>query len=435
LSHESLPKDQSKRRVILHVDMDAFYAAVEVREDPSLRGRPVVVGADPAGGRGRGVVATASYEARAYGIYSAMPISEAYRRCPDAAYLRPRISLYAEVSADIFDLFRRYTDLVEPLSLDEAFLDVAASRTLFGGGPEIARSLKADIVAETGLEASVGVANSKFVAKVASDLDKPDGLVVVPEDREREFLAPLEVARLWGAGPRAQEKFRRLGVQTIGDVVALGRPRLVEAFGEAMGNRFHELSRGRDDRTVLPHHGRKSLSKETTFLHDVSDRHVVETTLLRLCEDAARGLRKRGLAGSTVTVKLRWEGFETVTRQTTLETPVDTTERLWPVARELLRVADRAERRVRLIGVGVSALASVEELDLARVQLGLFGPDAPATEDRLARAVDQLRERFGSHAVTRAALVNQLAAREAARQATRSVKTHESQRGPERGPA
>jgi nucleotidyltransferase/DNA polymerase involved in DNA repair len=406
---------QASDRVILHVDMDAFYAAVEVREDPTLKGWPVVVGADPAGGRGRGVVATASYEARAYGIHSAMPISEAYRRCPEAAYVRPRMSLYAEVSADIFDLFRRYTDLVESLSLDEAFLDVTASRNLFGSGPEIARSLKADIVDETGLTASVGVASSKFVAKVASDLDKPDGLVVVPAGRQQQFLAPLEVARLWGAGPRAQEKFRRLGVRTIGDVVTVGRPKLVEVFGEAMGSRFHELSRGRDFRTVVPHHARKSLSKETTFLNDVSDRRIVETTLLRLCEDAARGLRKRGLAGSTVTVKLRWEGFETVTRQATSDTPVDTTDGLWAVARALLRSADRPELRVRLVGVGVSGLASVEELDIARAQLGLFGSEEPATEDRLARAVDQLRERFGSHAVTRAALVGLAAARRSAR--------------------
>ena len=387
-------------RTILHVDMDAFYAAVEVREDPGLRGRPVVVGADPRRGRGRGVVSTASYEAREFGIHSAMPISEAYRRCPDAVFLRPRMSLYSEVSDRVFELLRRYTDLVEPLSLDEAFLDVTSSRSLFGEGPEIAAAIKREIVEGERLTASVGVAPTKFLAKLASDLQKPDGLVVVPPGREREFLEPLEVSRLWGAGAKTLERLRGLGARTIGDVARVGRARLVRLFGEAAGNRFHELARGIDARRVVPDRARKSLGRETTFLEDVDDREAVEATLFELCDQVGRRLRHAALAGVTITVKLRWEGFQTVTRQTTVAEPVNTTERLWPVARPLFRKADRGDRPVRLVGVTVSGLVHAAE-----GQLSLFDGEAP-TDRRVARAVDRLNERFGRGAVTRAALLD-----------------------------
>jgi len=386
---------------ILHVDMDAFFAAVEVREDPSLRGQPVVIGADPREGSGRGVVSTASYEARAFGIGSAMPISEAYRRCPEAVFLKPRISLYAEVSDHIFDIFRRYTDLVEPLSLDEAFLDVTGSHALFGDGPQIAEMIKREISERESLTASVGVAASKFMAKLASDLDKPDGLVLVPTGREREFLAPLEVHRLWGAGIKAQERFRRLGVRTIGEVADLGVDRLVSAFGDSMGRRFHELALGRDTRTVAPGRIRKSLGREVTFSEDIRDREAVEQTLFRLCDRVARGLRKRELAGATVALKLRWEGFETVTRQKTLDRPVNTTERLWPIARGLFRKADRPQRRVRLIGVSLSGLSRG-----VTSQLGLFEAEETPVDSRVAEAVDSLAERFGEGSVTRAALLD-----------------------------
>jgi nucleotidyltransferase/DNA polymerase involved in DNA repair len=399
-------------RTILHVDMDAFYAAVEVREDPSLAGRPVVVGADPRGGRGRGVVATASYEARRSGVRSAMPISEAYRRCPDAAYVRPRMSLYGEVSKHVFDIFRGYTDRVEPLSLDEAFLDVTASRALFGDGPQIAASIKRDIRARERLTASVGVAASKYVAKVASDLEKPDGLVVVPAGQEAEFLAPLEIARLWGAGARAQERFQQLGVQTIGDVARMERDLLEAAFGSAFGRRFHDLANGIDHRRVSSP-GRKSLGHEITFDHDLEDREKVERTLLRLCESVGSGLRHRGLAGRTVHMKLRWDGFETVTRQRTLSRAVDTTERIWPVARDLFHRADRPDRRVRLIGVTASGLEPVGERQLALFEQDVLGTEQatgdttgqPDVDSRVATAVDALADRFGSGTVTRAALL------------------------------
>ncbi len=395
-------------RTILHVDMDAFYASIEIREDPALAGRPVVIGADPRGGRGRGVVSTASYEARRYGVRSAMPISQAWRRCPHAVYLPPRISLYADVSARLFEVFRGFTDLVEPLSLDEAFLDVTASRELFGEGPTIAASIKHEIREAERLTASVGVAASKYVAKVASDLEKPDGLVVVPAGTEREFLAPLGVSRLWGAGAKAQGRLHRMGLRTIGDVARLDRSVLEASLGPSAGGRFHELANGVDPRPVNPDSERKSLGKEVTFSRDVADRERVERTLLGLCEGVARGLRRQGLAGRTVHLKLRWEGFETLARQRTLEDAVTTTERIWPVARDLFREADDPSRRVRLIGVTVTGF----EEGCPR-QLGLFDTGAGEhrqdgdTDVRVAEVVDALSDRFGRDAVVRAALLEE----------------------------
>ena len=387
-------------RTILHVDMDAFYAAIEVRENPDLVGRPVVVGSDPKGGRGRGVVAAAGYEARQYGIRSAMPISEAYRRCPHAAFVRPRGVLYAEVSGRIFEIFDRYTDLVEPLSIDEAFLDVTASGALFGDGRAIARSIKSEIHTEESLSASVGVASVKFLAKIASDLEKPDGLVVVDPGSEVEFLAPLAIERLWGAGPKTLERLYAVGIRTFGDMQARDREQLIRLFGEAAGARFHRLCRGVDERHVRSERARKSLGKEITFDADVMDRRAVERTLFRLCEQVAASLRRRDLAGVTVTVKLRWEGFETVTRQVTLPRPVNTFEGIWPVAVRLLRDADRKSRRVRLVGVSLSGLVSD-----GRGQLSLFEADEEG-DRQVARAIDALKTRFGRGAVTRAELLD-----------------------------
>jgi nucleotidyltransferase/DNA polymerase involved in DNA repair len=380
--------------------MDAFFAAVEEREDPALRGRPVVVGADPRGGEGRGVVSTANYEARKYGIHSAQPISQAWRRCPHAVFLPPRGRLYSKVSRQVFDVFASYTDQVEPLGIDEAFLDVTASRRLFGEGPELARRLKNDVRDATALTASVGVAAAKFVAKIASDLRKPDGLVVVEPGTEAEFLAPLPVRRLWGAGPMTLAKLRALGCATIGDVAALDPEVLVRRFGDALGGRFHRLANGIDARRVHTDRGQKSLGKETTFGVDQTDRSAVERTLLGLCEGVAAACRRKGISGTTVTVKLRFSGFDTVTRQSGVPLPADTVEAIWPVARGLFRKADRRGAAIRLVGVTLSGFDG----DPA-TQLGMFEPTGPPADRVVAEAVDRLRERFGRDSVRRAALL------------------------------
>jgi nucleotidyltransferase/DNA polymerase involved in DNA repair len=385
----------SAPRTILHVDLDAFYAAVEARENPALAGRPIVVGADPRGGRGRGVVAAASYEARVFGIHSAMPISQAYRRCPTAVFLPPRGRLYGAVSERFMRILARYTDLVEPLSIDEAFLDVTASRSLFGDGERIARRIKDEVRREERITASIGVAPSKFLAKIASDLGKPDGLVVVPPDGVAAFLRDLPVQRLWGAGPRSLAGFQRLGVATIGDVARLPVARLVEVFGEGLGNHFHALASGRDPRAVVADHQRKSVGRESTFAEDVHDRAEVERTLLELVEQVTRRLRRHGLMGQTVHLKLRTADFTTVTRQEQLPAPADTTEGLWPAARRLLAKADQSRQAIRLVGVSVTLFEGER-------QLALFARDD--RHRRVAKAVDRLTEKFGAGVVKRGSL-------------------------------
>jgi DNA polymerase-4 len=385
-------------RTILHVDLDAFFAAVEVRERPELRGAPVVVGADPRGGRGRGVVAAASYEARAFGIHSAMPISEAYRRCPAAVYLRPRGALYAEVSRRFMAILRRYTDLVEALSIDEAFLDVTESRALFGDGAAIARRIKSDVRGEEGIVASVGVAPSKFLAKIASDLRKPDALVVVAPDRVAEFLAGLPVERLWGAGRKAVERFHRLGARTFGDVARLPEETLIGAFGESLGRHFHRLATGIDRRPVVADQERKSVGRETTFSEDVGDRARVRRTLFDLVDQVVQRLRRLRLAGQTVTVKLRTADFATVTRQERLPAPADTTEAIWPLARRLLVKADATRKPIRLVGVSVSSFEG-------QAQLSLFDAAGSEKSRRIAGAIDAVTARFGHGAIVRGELL------------------------------
>jgi nucleotidyltransferase/DNA polymerase involved in DNA repair len=382
-------------RTILHVDLDAFYAAVEMRENPDLVGQPVVVGADPRAGRGRGVVAAASYEARAFGIHSAMPIGQAYRRCPDAVFLRPRMSLYAAVSGRFMQILRRYTDLIEPLSIDEAFLDVTGSATLFGDGPSIARRIKDEVRREEQLTASIGVAPTKFIAKIASDLEKPDGLVVVPANEVQAFLRDLPIRRLWGAGPKTVVKLERLGIKTIGDVAALPPATLERTFGTSMAQHFAALAHGIDPRPVVSGVERKSLGHETTFTEDVQDRSTVRHRLLELVDAVTRDLRHNGMLGDSVSLKLRTADFDTVTRQAALPAPSDTSDAIWPVARRLFSKADATKQPIRLIGISVSIAADAP-------QLALFDAPAGDRHRRLARAIDAVTTRFGASAITRA---------------------------------
>jgi DNA polymerase-4 len=375
--------------------MDAFYAAVEQRDRPGLRGRPVVVGADP---RGRGVVAAASYEARRFGVHSAMPIGRAHRLCPGAAFLPVDMAKYVRVSAEIMAILAAFTPLVEPLSLDEAFLDVTGSRALHGTGRQIAQRIKARIRQEVGLTASAGIAANKFVAKVASDLEKPDGLVEVPAGGEAAFLRGLPIRRLWGVGPAAEQALAASGARTIGDLVRTGRARLQAMLGAAAGGHLWDLAHGRDDRPVIPWHDPKSIGAEETFDRDTRDLRRLRATLLAQSDRVAAELREAGLRGRTVTLKLRFADFRTLTRQDTRPEPTaeggEVFRRAWAALGKV-----PLPQPVRLVGVSVSGLTSARDPE----QLPLLGD--PRRAERLAHVADEVRARFGAGALVRASLL------------------------------
>src|SRR4051812_1590542 len=378
-------------RTILHVDLDAFFAAVEQRDRPELRGLPVVVGG--AGGEdARGVVSAASYEARRFGIHSAMSLREAYRRCPDAVFLPVDGRRYQAASREVMTILRRYTPLVEPISIDEAFLDVTGSAALFGDGPAIARRIKDETRAEVGLTISVGVATTKLVAKIASDLQKPDGLVVVPLGAEAAFLAPLEIRRLWGIGAKTATVLREDGVRTIGDLAELPQDLLVRRFGK-MGAVLRDRARGIDPDQVEGRDPAKSIGHEHTFDFDTSDRDQIERTLLAMSEGVAGRLRDSGVRASTITVKIRDTTFRTITRQRTLPDATDVTERIFRTATDLARPEVKGTR-IRLLGVSASGFGE-------RDQLSLFAADDPRRR-RAIEAADAVRHRFGERAITRA---------------------------------
>ncbi len=368
-------------RTILHVDMDAFYASVEQRDDPALRGRPVVVG----GPSRRGVVCAASYEARPFGVRSAMPMGEALRRCPDAVVVAPRMARYAGVSHDVFRVFGRFTPLIEGLSLDEAFLDVTASRSLFGDGASIARQIQAAILAEIGLGCSAGVAPCMFAAKIASDLEKPRGLVVVPPDDVAGFLAPLPIERMWGVGPKTAPQLHAVGLHSIGDLARAPVGRLRALLG-AWGDEVARLARGEDTREVDPEGGAKSIGAEETFEHDLTRRDELEAALLLQSSRVAARLVEAELAARVVTVKVKDASFETTTRRVTLREPVADTAALHATSKELLARAWTVGRRVRLVGVSASGLEPLG------AQRSLF------PEPGRVRALDVERLRAETHA-------------------------------------
>ncbi len=377
-------------RSILHVDMDAFYASVEQRDHPELRGKPLVVG----GTTIRGVVAAASYEARVFGVRSAMPMREALRRCPDLLCVRPRMSHYRAVSRRVFDVFRSFTPLVEGLSLDEAFLDVTASLTLFGEPVAIARAIKERILEATALTASVGVARNKLVAKIASDLDKPDGLTVLFPEHYEEKLDPLPVAVIPGIGRETLKRLAGTGISTVRDLRCAEDRVLGPVFG-----RFAQKTRARasgiDDRPVTPSRAEKSISAEETFDKDLARRDDMERELLRLAERTATRLRKAGLAATTVQVKIRQSDFRTFTRQRKLGAPVSATDPIYAIARDLLGawLVRNPGARIRLLGVGGSELVRAGQPDLF---------SAGASGSPVDRTVDEIRDRFGAAALGRA---------------------------------
>ncbi len=374
--------DGALPRAILHVDMDAFYASVEQRDDPSLRGRPLIVGGHPK----RGVVLAASYEVRPFGVRSAMPMSHAVRRCPHAVVVRPRFDAYVRASEGVHAVFERYTPLIEPLSLDEAFLDVTASRSLFGDGITIARRIREEIRAEVGLPASAGVASVKFLAKMASDLAKPDGIKVVPAGEERAFLAGLPVGRLWGVGPRTEARLHAMGLRRIGDIAGRDRDSLAAVLGEHAA-RMHALAQGVDPREVVPDRHAKSVGAEDTFGDDLSALDALDVHIHAQSQRVARRLRRAGLDAGAVVLKLKTDTFELFTRRAVLPAPTDDAQALFQCARALLRKAP-LPGPLRLTGV------STQDLRPHAEQPRLFDPEAKKRE-RLNAAWDKIHDRFG----------------------------------------
>ncbi|MCU1352867.1 MAG: dinB [Acidimicrobiales bacterium] len=388
---------------ILHVDMDAFFVSVELLRRPELVGQPVVVG----GTGERGVVAAASYEARAYGIHSAMPSTRARRQCPHAVFLPGDHAHYGEVSERVMEIFRSYTPLVEPISLDEAFLDVAAARRLHGSGPEIAAALRRRVHEAEGLTCSVGVAAVKFLAKLASEAAKPRasldgtrmgrGVVVIEPGTELEFLHPLPVQALWGVGPATLARLERLGVRTVGELAALPLDGVMASLGTAAGRHLHALANGIDPRGVVPGAVAKSIGHEETFAHDHHRPAPLQRELLRMVDAVASRLRRHGLAGRTVTIKVRFGDFRTITRSATLPGPIDSSNTIGRAARTLLDGVDPTPG-VRLLGVSVSQLSEGGTRQLTLDEAA--GPNWDGAE----QAVDAIRARFGPGAVVPATL-------------------------------
>ncbi len=382
----------SSPRRILHVDMDAFYASVEQRDNPELRGKPLVVG----GGGNRGVVAAASYESRVFGVRSAMPMREARRLCPDLLQVAPRMSHYQAVSRQVFDVFRQFTPLVEGLSLDEAFLDVTASRSLFGNEIEIAREIKNRIRSNTELTASVGVAPNKLVAKIASDLDKPDGLVVVHEEQLNKTLDPLPAQVIPGIGKVTLAQLHTLDVRTIRELRLAPDATLERVFGR-FAQRMRERASGIDERPVLSSRAEKSISAEETFDVDLDDKNAMDAKLLELAERTTSRMRAKNLACGTVQVKIRQADFSTFTRQRSLNPPSNGTDQVYAAARELLAqwLRDNPGAKLRLLGVGGADLVPALQGDL-------FSTAGVVQKNELDQAVDEIRDKFGSTAVGRA---------------------------------
>ncbi len=382
-------------RKIIHLDLDAFYASVEQLDDPSLRGKPVIVG----GSEGRGVVCAASYEARVFGVRSAMAMGRARQLCPQAIVRSVRMARYSELSQRVFGIFGRFTDRVEGLSIDEAFLDVGGSERLFGSPVEIARRIKEEILGEVGLRISAGVAPNKFLAKLATEAGKPDGLVEVTPDGVEAFLLPLPVRRLWGVGEVTAQRLEGLGIRTVSDLRGLGEDRLRHLFG-AGGSHLFRLARGEDDRPVEGGGEAKSVSQEETYERDQWDLEVLGRDLLEQAGRVALRLRRMGMQGRCVTVKVRYGNFETVTRSQTLEAGTDHARDLHRVAVELLGRTEAGKRSVRLLGLGASSLEPA-----GSGQAGLFAEEKRERLRALDRAVDQLAGRFGKGGVRPGSLV------------------------------
>ena len=384
-------------KTILHLDMDAFYPSVEVLDNPSLRGKPVIVG----GPRERGVVSSASYEARTFGVHSAQPMAAALRLCPRGIFLPVRMPRYQEVSRQVFEIFCRFTPLVEGLSIDEAFLDVTGSERLFGGPEEIAKKIKKKIFSQIGITVSAGVAPTKFLAKIASDLQKPDGLTIVPEDGVQAFLHPLPIQKLWGVGKATQERLERLGVRTIGDLSRIPGKTLERKFGKH-GTHLHLLSQGVDDREVETSRPIRSIGHEDTYPQDILDMECIHKELLSLAIRVSRRLRYKEVEGRTLTLKVKYDDFVQITRSLTLESATDDGAEIFRNICLLLDKTDAGSRPVRLLGISVSNLKSPESY----MQPSLFEKEREEKKKKkLNQALDRISEKFGEDSVLPATLM------------------------------
>jgi len=376
------------KKVIIHVDMDAFFASVEQLLHPEWRGKPVIVGANPRGGKGRGVVSTASYEARKFGVHSAMPISRAYRLCPEGIYVLPHAKLYRQYSRQIFEILSRFTPLIQPVSIDEAFMEVSGSVHLFASAEALAREIKQTILKETGLTASIGVAPNKSIAKIASDFHKPDGLTIVTDENVREFLDPLPVTRLWGVGAKTRETLLQMGIHTVAELRCYP-PELLRASLGQLADHLLRLARGEDDREVVASEPIKSVSHEITFEEDCDDWQEIEDALLHLAEKVGYRMRKYQVSGRTIQLKIRFQDFKTYTRSRTLQQSTQLAAEIFPVGKDLLKSFRRHRKAVRLIGIGVSNL-----VDEKAGQLSLW-EDEKGRKLRLEKVMDQIQEKYG----------------------------------------
>lgn len=384
-----------RERYIVHVDMDAFFAAIEQRDNPKYRSRPVVIGADPKSGKGRGVVSTCSYEARRFGIHSAMPISEAFRRCPGAAFLPVNMDKYLSVSAQVLFILRSFTPDIEPVSIDEAYLDITGSYRLFAQTPaDTCRKIKNKINAELSLTASLGLGPTMMAAKIASDLNKPDGFVEVTRNGLISFLRPLSVRRLWGLGPKTERILNDVGISTIGQLADSEPSVLREYFGNS-ADHFWKMANGFDDRSITVHSEAKSYSNETTFDKDTSCRNDIEGALMSLCENVSSRMRRNAVRCRTATLKIRLSDFATYTRSTTFRHATNYSDLLYKAVISLYNNFATEGKRIRLLGVKASGLSGGGEKEL-------FIDESDAKAENVHLAIDKIADKFGDEYICRA---------------------------------
>ncbi|TYB30386.1 MAG: DNA polymerase IV [Candidatus Mcinerneyibacterium aminivorans] len=377
-----------RKRTIVHVDMDAFFASIEQLDNPEYRDKPVIVGADPEKGNGRGVVSTCSYEAREYGIHSAMPISKAYRRCPDGIYVKPHFKRYEEISNQIMKIFNEFTPVIEKISIDEAFLDMTGCEHFYESVNDMGEKIKARIKKKTKLSASVGIASNKSIAKIASDLNKPDGLTICPYGQEKKFLSGLSLKKLWGVGDKTLKKLKKMGLKKVGDIAEIPKDIMKRKFGKH-GVGLWKLANGKDDRDVTNYSKTKSISEECTFSEDVDNFDIIDSKIVSISDRVARRLRKKNFWAKTVFIKIRFENFTTYTRRKTLGEYFKDSSTLIEYARLLMQEFKNSNKKVRLIGVGVAKLKSKKKYR----QMNLF--DDNQTGSKVDKALDKAKKKFG----------------------------------------